>query len=110
MTKEARAAALGFTTAALLALGVPALTAQSADPASALSLTSTAHPPLPSDPDLRMATTHNLVDVILGAAPNGSPAETGWRTVELLDAAYRSAARQGQAVWVRDLYSEEAAA
>ena len=51
MTKGARRTALGFTIAALLALGVPALTAQAPDPASALSLTSTAHPPLPSDPD-----------------------------------------------------------
>ncbi len=30
---------------------MPALTAQSADPATALSLTSTAHPPLPADPE-----------------------------------------------------------
>lgn len=55
----------------------------------------------------RFATAHNLVDVILGEATNGSPAETGWRTVELLDAAYRSAAHQGQAVWIKDLYSDE---
>ena len=54
----------------------------------------------------REATAHNLVEVILGAAANGSPAEDGWRTVELLDAAYRSAARQGQPVWVKDLYNE----
>src|SRR4030095_6682019 len=46
---SARRAALGLTAVALLALGVPALTAQSADPATALSLTSTAHPPLPAD-------------------------------------------------------------
>jgi predicted dehydrogenase len=56
----------------------------------------------------RFATAHNLVDVVLGTAANGSPAEVGWRTVELLDAAYRSAERQGQAVWVKDLYSAEA--
>jgi predicted dehydrogenase len=66
--------------------------------------------PLEADPNLRMATAHNLVDVIQGAAANGSPAETGWRTVELLDAAYRSAARQGQAVTVAELYSDEAIA
>ena len=51
MTMDARRTALGLTTVALLALGAPAMTAQGADPASALSLTSTAHPPLPSDPD-----------------------------------------------------------
>ena len=52
----------------------------------------------------RFATTNNLVDVILGHATNGSPAEDGWRTVELLDAAYRSARLEGQAIWVKDLY------
>jgi predicted dehydrogenase len=56
----------------------------------------------------RFATAHNLVNVILGEAANGSPAEEGWRTVELLDAAYRSAGLQGQAVWVKDLYPDEA--
>ena len=49
MRQNTRRAALGLTAVALLALGVPALTAQSADPATALSLTSTAHPPLPAD-------------------------------------------------------------
>jgi predicted dehydrogenase len=58
----------------------------------------------------RFATARNLVDVILGVAANGSPAEPAWRTVELLDAAYRSAARDGQAVWVKDLYPPEAEA
>jgi predicted dehydrogenase len=58
----------------------------------------------------RYAPAHNLVEVILGQAENGSPAEYGWRTVELLDAAYRSAARQGQPVWVKDLYPEQATA
>jgi hypothetical protein len=52
----------------------------------------------------RFATAHNLVDVILGNAKNGSPAEFGWRTVELLDAAYRSASRSGEGVIVDDLY------
>jgi tetratricopeptide (TPR) repeat protein len=47
--QSVRRGALGLTAVALLALGVPALTAQSADPATALSLTSTAHPPLPAD-------------------------------------------------------------
>ncbi len=51
MTSGVRRTALGLTAVALLASGVPALTARSADPATALSLTSTAHPPLPADPD-----------------------------------------------------------
>ena len=52
------------------------------------------------------ATATNLVDVITGKSPNGSPAEIGWRTVELLDAAYRSAALGGQAVAVTTLYTD----
>lgn len=51
MTKGARRAARGLTAAVLLASGVPTLTARGADPATALTLTSTAHPPLPADPD-----------------------------------------------------------
>lgn len=54
---------------------------------------------------LSYATAHNLVDVITGAAPNGSPAEVGWRAVELLDAAYRSANQDGIFVDVPDLYT-----
>jgi predicted dehydrogenase len=54
----------------------------------------------------RFAPAHNLVEIALGQASNGSPAEVGWRTVELLDAAYRSAAQQGQAVAISDLYEE----
>ncbi|MDP7397124.1 MAG: Gfo/Idh/MocA family oxidoreductase [Lentisphaeria bacterium] len=53
------------------------------------------------------ATATNLVDVITGKNPNGSPAEIGWWTVELLDAAYRSAALDGQAVSVNTLYTDE---
>jgi predicted dehydrogenase len=55
--------------------------------------------PYPSD-----ATSANLVDVALGRAPNGSPAEPGWRTVEILDAAYRSAHAGGRPVDIADLY------
>jgi predicted dehydrogenase len=40
----------------------------------------------------------NLIDVTLGDAANGSPATLGLQTVELLDAAYRSAAAGGQPV------------
>jgi predicted dehydrogenase len=49
-------------------------------------------------------TTDNLVDVVLGRAKNGSPGEVGWRAVEVLDAAYRSAAKGGEAVTVASLY------
>ena len=52
------------------------------------------------------ATASNLVDVITGAAGNGSPAEVGWRTVELLDSAYRSAAEGGRPIDVEELYSD----
>ena len=51
-------------------------------------------------------TSANLVDVILGNAENGSTGELGWRVVELLDAAYRSAALHGQSISIDDLYSE----
>ena len=50
------------------------------------------------------ATASNLVDVIVGKASNGSPGKIAWRTVELLDAAYRSAGNDGQAVSVDSLY------
>jgi hypothetical protein len=57
----------------------------------------------PDDRYPRFATAANLVDVILGRAKNGSPATTGARVVELLEAAYRSAASGGQAISVGDL-------
>ena len=53
---------------------------------------------------LSSAPANNLVDVIVRGAPNRSPAEVGWRTVELLDAAYRSAADGGRRVPVSSLY------
>ena len=46
----------------------------------------------------------NLVDVILGRDRNRSPGTWGWRSVELLDAAYRSAGRDGQPVSIASLY------
>ncbi len=49
-------------------------------------------------------TAANLVDVITGDAANGSPAEVGWRVVELLDSAYRSVADSGRQVQVEELY------
>ena len=54
------------------------------------------------------APADNLVDVIVRGAPNMSPPETGWRTVELLDAAYRSAADGGRRVAVSSLYAYSA--
>ena len=60
--------------------------------------------PLPADQRYPMlAPANNLVDVILGRDGNRSPAEVGVRTVELLDAAYRSAGAGGQPVRVTDL-------
>jgi predicted dehydrogenase len=55
-------------------------------------------------PPMRRGATDNFVDVILGRAENGSSGEIGWRTVELLDAAYRSAAQNGAGVPISDLY------
>lgn len=55
---------------------------------------------------LRYYTARNLVDVIVGGAPNGCPPEVGWRAVELLDAAYRSAAQDGSFVEVQALYGQ----
>jgi predicted dehydrogenase len=52
----------------------------------------------------RFATSTNLVDVVLGRAANGSPGEIGWRSVELLDAAYRSAGKDGTPIKVNSLY------
>ena len=52
------------------------------------------------------APANNLVDVIRGRGTNGSPAEVGWRTVEVLEAAYRSAARDGTVVPIASLYDE----
>ncbi|MDF1512436.1 MAG: Gfo/Idh/MocA family oxidoreductase [Anaerolineae bacterium] len=51
-------------------------------------------------------TTRNFIEVILGREENGSPAEVGWRTVELLDAAYRSANADGNGVYISDLYTQ----
>ena len=55
--------------------------------------------------DVQATTSQNLVDVILGQAVNGAPGEVGWRTVELLDAAYRSAKQDGAPIMVASLYA-----
>ncbi len=52
----------------------------------------------------RYGTTHNFLDVVLGRAPSFAPGEAGWRAVEVLDAADRSARKDGQPVLVEDLY------
>lgn len=49
-------------------------------------------------------TTRNFIEVILEREDNGSPGEVGWRTVELLDAAYRSAREDGRGILIKDLY------
>jgi len=56
-------------------------------------------------PHRKYAIIDNFIDVILKRAPNGSPGENGWRTVEILDAAYRSAGLNGAGVYISDLYS-----
>jgi len=53
------------------------------------------------------APVRNLVDVVLGRAENGSPGDIGWRAVEVLDAAYRSARQGGHAVAVQSLYQTQ---
>jgi predicted dehydrogenase len=57
----------------------------------------------------RAAPVNNLVEVVLGLGANHSSAEVGWRTVEFLEAAYRSAAQDGQAVTIESLYEKEQA-
>ncbi|HEX9117411.1 MAG TPA: Gfo/Idh/MocA family oxidoreductase [Anaerolineae bacterium] len=60
----------------------------------------------PLDPDdtyPRFATSANLVDVILGRGENRSPAEVGVKVVELLEAAYRSAADDGRVVSIDEV-------
>jgi predicted dehydrogenase len=60
--------------------------------------------PLPAEQRYPMfAPANNLVEVILGRGKNESPPEVGVRTVELLDAAYRSAGAGGAPVRVADL-------
>ncbi len=58
------------------------------------------------DPDIypMAGPVDNLVDVCRGAAEPLVSARTGWRAVELLDAAYRSAAHDAATVSVSQLY------
>jgi hypothetical protein len=57
--------------------------------------------PPPDDRYPLHAPAENLIDVAIGAAPNGSPGTIGLGTVELLDAMYRSAAADGSPIVVR---------
>lgn len=60
--------------------------------------------PLPEGERYPMFETgKNLVDVILRQAENGSPGVVGERVVQVLDAAYRSASRDGAVVDVAEL-------
>lgn len=52
----------------------------------------------------RSAPAQNLAKIILGQAGNESPGTVGWRVVELLDAAYRSAQQDGRAITRAELY------
>jgi predicted dehydrogenase len=54
--------------------------------------------PEPAERYPHWAPADNLVDVVLGRAVNGSPAEVGLATVALLDAIYRSAAEGSRRV------------
>lgn len=56
--------------------------------------------------DLRFAPVQNLIGIAQGREKPISTAEAGWRSVELLEAAYRSAESGGRAVSVEELYSE----
>lgn len=64
--------------------------------------------PLPLEaggpPPYPYSVTRNFVEVIQGRAENHAPGSIGWRAVELLEAAYRSAQLGGQPVLVEDLY------
>lgn len=65
--------------------------------------------PLPADETYpRFAPPQNLIDVILGRGANLSPASIGVTVVELLDAAYRSAADGGRPYSVADILAAEA--
>lgn len=58
--------------------------------------------------ELALAPTRNFVDLVLGRPADSSGGLTGWRAAELLDAAYRSAARGGAPVARAELYPEAA--
>ncbi len=49
-------------------------------------------------------TTHHFVEVILSQGANQSPGLVGWRAVEVLESAYRSAAKNGTVITIKELY------
>jgi predicted dehydrogenase len=49
-------------------------------------------------------TSHHFVDLLLGKVQDPTSAESGVRAVELLEAAYRSAAQHGNVIKVKELY------
>jgi len=71
------------------------------------SLTGAERPPGSEQPEELYplyAPVNNLVEVITGQGANGSLADIGCHTVELLEAAYRSASMNGQMVLIESLY------
>ena len=64
---------------------------------------------LPADgqPYFSHAPSQNLVGICRGSDQNRSPAEAGWRAVEVLHAAYESVASDGRPIEIKDLYEEE---
>jgi predicted dehydrogenase len=65
--------------------------------------------PLPAEDTYpRFGPPNNLVDIILGRGENLSPAAIGVTVVEMLDAAYRSAAEGGRPVKVAEMLAQEA--
>ncbi|MCW3097091.1 MAG: Oxidoreductase domain protein [Chthonomonadaceae bacterium] len=63
-------------------------------------------PPV-AEPDARFAPVRNLIAIARGTEAPVSRPEIGWRAVELLDAAYRSAGMNGLPVRVEELYGED---
>jgi predicted dehydrogenase len=60
--------------------------------------------PRVEEPDTRFAPVRNLIATARGTEPPVVQAEVGWRAVEMLDAAYRSAAANGAPVSLEELY------
>lgn len=60
-----------------------------------------------SDEHPFFAPTHNFVDAIVGDAENLCSGLIGWRAVELLDAAYRSATNDGKTIYLDELYGKQ---
>lgn len=58
-----------------------------------------------AEPDMRFAPVRNLIAIAQGLEAPVAQAEVGWRAVELLDAAYRSATANGSPVRVEELYA-----